>query len=77
LIGYVIFGCLVTIVQDVKTRVDKEQALKDMVVAFSIRAFKEHYISVHSREKKLPPFCVHHLFFYFAEPSSATVFNNQ
>lgn len=65
LIGYVMFGRLATIVQDVKARVDKERLLKDMALASSICGFKEHYVSTHSREKALPPFCVHHLFFCF------------
>lgn len=66
LVGYVKQGNLSTIIQDVKARIDTERILKVMVLASSIGKFKEHYVSVHSREVALPPFCVHHLFFSFA-----------
>lgn len=66
LIGYVISGGLAIIEQNVKARVDKERALKAMTEAFPVHAFKEHYVSMHLRERGLSPFCVHHLFFLFA-----------
>jgi hypothetical protein len=71
LVGYVKLGNLATIVQDVKARVDNERILKVMALASSIGRFKEHYVSVHSREMALPSFYVHHLFFSFASPSGA------
>jgi hypothetical protein len=66
LVGYVKLGNLATVVRDVKTRVDNERILKAMVLASAIGQFKEHYVSIHSRERALPSFCVHHLFFFFA-----------
>ena len=66
LIGYVNSGRISVIVQDVKTRVDKESILTAMVKASSISAFEEHYVSTHSREGGLSSFCVHHLFFCFS-----------
>lgn len=65
LIGYVNSGSVDAIVKEVKSRVDKERILKDMALASSISAFQEHYVSIHSRDKGLPQFCVHHLFFRF------------
>jgi len=65
LVGYVKFGNLSTIIEDVKAKVDAERILKDMAIASPIGEFKEHYVSVHSRETPLPSFCVHHLFFSF------------
>jgi len=65
LIGYVNSGNISIVIREVKTRVDKENMLSAMVLARSISAFKEHYISTHLRERGLPSFCVHHLFFRF------------
>lgn len=65
LIGYVNSGRISIIVQDVKTRVDRENMLTAMVKAPSISAFEEHYVSTHSRESGLSSFSVHHLFFCF------------
>jgi len=66
LIGYVKLGNLSTIIQDIKVRVDTRNLLKAMALASPIGTFQNHYVSVHSREMQLPPFCVHHLFFSFA-----------
>jgi hypothetical protein len=65
LVGYVKLGNLARIIQDVKARVDNESIWKVMDLAPPIGEFKEHYVSVHSREMSLPLFCVHHLFFFF------------
>lgn len=68
LVGYVKFGNLSKIIQEVKARVNAERILKVMDLASPIGDFKEHYVSVHSREMELPSFLVHHLFFSFAQP---------
>lgn len=65
LIGYINSGSISIVIRDVKMRVNKENILSAMALAHSILAFKEHYISIHTREKRLPSFCVHHLFFRF------------
>ena len=65
LIGYVKVGRLDVIIKEVKTRVDKEKILRTMDLAASIDGFKEHYVSTHSRDRGLPHFSVHHLFFLF------------
>jgi len=67
MVGYVISGNLVAVVRDVKTRVDIERAVNTMKIAFSIGSFREHYVSIHTRERGLSQFCVHHLFFDFVE----------
>ena len=69
MIGYINSGSIIAVVQNVKIRVDKEKALRPMTLASAIYAFKEHYVSMHEREKGLSSFIVHHLFLYFAADS--------
>lgn len=66
LIGYIRSGNVAVIIQDVKCRVDQEKAVQTVTLSSSIGSFKEHYISIHMRERGLRKFCVHHLFFDFA-----------
>lgn len=65
MIGYINSGNVATIVSEVRTRVNKERIMQVMALASSILTFKEHYVSIHSRDKGLSPFCIHHLFFCF------------
>lgn len=66
MIGYVRFGKLSVVIQDIKRRVDIESAVQPMHLAPPMHAFKEHYISVHNRQRGLSQIAIHHLFFDFA-----------
>lgn len=66
MIGYVKTGNLAPIIQDVKRRVDEKEAISPMTLALAIGSVKEHYVSIHSRERGLTNFSIHHLFFKFA-----------
>jgi hypothetical protein len=66
MIGYVRFGKISLVIQEIKRRVDKESAICAMNLATPLRALGEHYTSVHKRQRGLSEIVIHHLFFDFA-----------
>lgn len=65
MIGYIITGDTLKIINEVKNRVDKLPNSSKMNISNPINGFKEHYESIHKRLIGVSPFDIHHLFFCF------------
>lgn len=65
MLGYIIFGDTIEVVNELKNKVDKLPNISNMILAYSINGFDKHYNSTHKRDVGLSPFQIHHLFFSF------------
>lgn len=65
MIGYIITGDTLKIINELKNRVDKLPNSSKMDISNPINGFKEHYESIHKRKTGVSPFDIHHLFFCF------------
>ena len=65
MIGYIITGDTLKIINELKNRVDKLPNSSKMDISSPINGFTEHYESIHKRIIGVSPFDIHHLFFCF------------
>lgn len=65
MIGYIITGDTLKIINEVKNRVDKLPNSSMMKISNPINGFREHYESIHERTTGVSPIDIHHLFFCF------------
>jgi hypothetical protein len=64
MIGYIITGDTLKIINELKNRVDKLPNSSKMDISIPINGFTEHYESIHKRIG-VSTFDIHHLFFCF------------
>jgi hypothetical protein len=65
MIGYVKAGNVSVIIEDVKLRVNKKNIVSPMSLSIKLGIVSNHFVSIHTRDKELSDFLIHHLFFKF------------